>query len=269
MSELLYLYGFVPAGAGAAPELEGVARRPVETVARHGVGAVVSRVPADEFAPEAVQERMHDLEWLTEQGARHERVVTWFVDHDEILPVRLLTLYSSEDALADAVAERGDEIRETMERLRGLREWDLKVSHRPEELEASLGEVSETIADVDREIEEAAPGRRFLLERKRRGLAREEGGRAARGLADELLESLEPLVETVERLPIPREMRDQPLVLNAALLVSREREAELRSTAKAAADELDGRGITVELTGPWAPYRFAGDAAAGGEEAGT
>lgn len=268
MSDSLYLYGFVPAGTGAAPDLEGVARRPVEVVERHGVGAVVSRVPSDDFSPGTVQERMHDLDWLTEQGARHERIVTWFVDHADILPVRLLTLYSSEDALGDAIAEREEEIREAMDRLRGLREWDLKVSHRPDELETSLAEVSEEIAEMDREIEEAAPGRRFLLERKRGRLARTEGGRAAKELAHGLLEALEPLTESVERLPLPREVRDHPLVLNAALLVAREREEELRSTAGASATELDARGITVELTGPWAPYRFAGDAAGAGEEGG-
>lgn len=266
MSDSLYLYGFVPAGTEAAPDVEGMARRPVEVVECHGVAAVVSRVPPEDFSPETIQERMHDVEWLAEQGARHERVVTWFVDHDQILPVRLLTLYSSGDALAEAIAEQSEEIRETMENLRGLREWDLKVSHRPTELEASLGQVSDAIAEMDREIEEAAPGRRFLLERKRGRMARKEGDRAARELADGLLERLEPLVEALERLPLPREVRDHPLVLNAALLVPREREEELRATTEASAAELDARGITVELTGPWAPYRFTG--AATGEPAG-
>lgn len=260
MSEALYLYGFVPAGTATSPDFEGVARRPVDVVERHGVGAAVSRVPSEEFQPDAIEERMHDAGWLTEHGARHERIVTWFVDHGQIVPVRLLTLYSSEEALGEAIAERREEILGTMERLRDLREWDLKVSHRPEELEASLGEVSEMIAEVDREIEEAAPGRRFLLERKRGRMARTEGTRAAKTLADELVESLEPLVEEVERLPLPREVRDHPLVLNAALLVSREREEALRATAEARAGELDARGLTVELTGPWAPYRFVGEA---------
>lgn len=263
MSDSLYLYGFVPAGTVTSPEIEGVGRRPVDVVEHHGIGAVVSRVPAEEFAPDAIEERMRDVEWLTEHGARHERIVTWFVDHHQIVPVRLLTLYSSEEALGDAIAQRREEILGTMERLRGLREWDLKVSHRPEELEASLGEVSETIAEVDREIEEAAPGRRFLLERKRGRMARTEGTRAVRTLADDLVESLEPLVEELERLPLPREARDHPLVLNAALLVAREQEEALRATADASAKELDARGVTVELTGPWAPYRFVGEAGDG------
>lgn len=263
MSDSLYLYGFVPAGTVTSPEIEGVGRRPVDVVEHHGIGAVVSRVPSEEFAPDVIEERMHDVGWLTEHGARHERIVTWFVDHHQIVPVRLLTLYSSEEALGDAIGRRQEEILGTMERLRGLREWDLKISHRPEELEASLGEVSETIAEVDREIEEAAPGRRFLLERKRGRMARTEGTRAAKTLADELVERLEPLVEELERLPLPREVRDHPLVLNAALLVSRDREDALRSTAEASAEELDARGVTVELTGPWAPYRFVGEAGDG------
>lgn len=263
MSDSLYLYGFVPAGTVTSPEIEGVGRRPVDVVEHHGIGAAVSSVPSDEFAPDAIEDRMHDVGWLTEHGARHERIVTWFVDHHQIVPVRLLTLYSSDEALAEAIAQRREEILATMERLRGLREWDLKVSHRPEELEASLGEVSETIAEVDREIEEAAPGRRFLLERKRGRMARTEGTRAVRALADGLVEGLEPLVEELARLPLPREARDHPLILNAALLVAREQEEALRATAEASAKELDARGVTVELTGPWAPYRFveeAGDA---------
>lgn len=260
MSEALYLYGFLPAGGPAPPDdLQGIAHRPVETIEEEGVRAAVSRVPADEYASHVVESRMHEIPWLTEQGALHERVVTWFVDHGGIVPVRLLTLYSSPAALATEIRPRRDRIRGTLERLEGLREWDLKVSYDAERMGAGLGRLSEEVGALDREIADAPPGRRFLLEKKRAGLLRGETARAARELGRRVLEALEPLAREARSLPPPREVEENPVVVNAAFLVAEADETELRGRAEAEADRVEEHGMTVDLTGPWAPYRFVNE----------
>ena len=93
MSRLLYLYGFVPDDAPAPPsDLMGVGDAAVRRADAAGLSAIVADVPAAEFSSEALEARLHDLAWVGDQGALHERVVTWFVDHGGILPARLLTL---------------------------------------------------------------------------------------------------------------------------------------------------------------------------------
>ena len=54
-------------------------------------------------------------------------------------------------------------------------------------------------------------------------------------------------------------------MLNAAYLVARPQEEEVRSAAARVGDRLGKIGVDVQLTGPWAPYRFlAGEDAGGG-----
>jgi hypothetical protein len=259
VAHLLYLYGFVPDDAPPPPpELAGVADAPVRRLELGGVSAVVADVPAAAFASEAVEARMHDLSWVGDQGALHERVVSWCVDHGGILPARLLTLYSGEAALERAVAERRAAIRDQLERLRGLREWDLKVSYRAEELRRGLATVSDAVARLDAEISAADPGRRYLLERKRDKLLDAETGRAARRIGDEVLDALAPLTRDLRRIPSPADRDDLPVVVHAALLVEEPDEASLQERAAAEGRRLERHGIAVALSGPWAPYRFLG-----------
>jgi len=256
----LYLYGFVELDAPRPPsDLRGVGGGGVGLLDLGAVRGAVSAVPASEFDPGVVAERVHDLDWVAEQGALHERVVTWFVDHGGILPVRLLTLYSGAEALEGAVSGRASAIAARLEELRGLREWDLKVSYDARVLREHLGEVSESVAELERELGLAAPGRRYLLERKRNQLVNEEVSRSARRLAEDVLEAVLPLSAGARRLPLPREAGELPVTLHAAFLVPDAGEAGARLRVEEQRERLRGIGIDVSFTGPWAPYRFLGE----------
>src|SRR5690606_33158180 len=123
VNEAIYLYGFVPEGTAApSGELAGIGGAPVEVVAVEGFCAAFGRVPSDEYGAEAVERRLRDLDWVGEQGLRHERVVAWFVDRGAIVPVRLLTLYGSLESLRRDAAGRAVEIREQLRRLADRRE---------------------------------------------------------------------------------------------------------------------------------------------------
>jgi hypothetical protein len=163
------------------------------------------------------------------------------------------------------VAEQAGTLVRQMERLHGLREWDLKVSYDARVLAEHLGEVSEEVARLNREIGAASPGKRYLLERKRAQLVNEETSRVARKLASELHEKLERTVRDARRLPLPREQGELPVVLNAAYLSEPARESELGAAATAEAARLGPLGVGVRLTGPWAPYRFLSEQPIGGD----
>jgi hypothetical protein len=176
-----------------------------------------------------------------------------------------LTLYSGAEALRTSVSEQTPELDRQMKRLEGLREWDLKVSYDAHALAEHLGEVSEQVARLEQEIEHSSPGRRYLLERKRASLVTEETVRVARQLAGDVHEKLASSTHAARRLPLPREKGDLPVVLNAAYLVAREREEEVRGAAAAEGARLGPLGLELRLTGPWAPYRFLAEADDGSE----
>ncbi len=252
---VIYLYGFVP-DATQLPSggLLGVADAPVERLTGPGFTAVMSRIHSDEFSGPALERNCADVEWMAEQGLSHEQVVAWFVDHASILPSRLLTLFSGEASVRATMEREAGRIQEELERLDGLREWDLRIGSDAARLLAHLGEVSEDVGRLDREIEEASPGKRFLLEKKRKDLARTEGRSAAQRMARELLDTIRPRAREVVTLDPPSDA--EPTTLNVALLVDRDEEKPLFDQLATERQRLEPLGLTVGLTGPWAPYRF-------------
>lgn len=260
MSEVLYVYGFVPAGTPVPEGVAGIDDAAVELLpVAADFHTAFSRVAADRYAPERVETHLEDLRWVAEQGVAHERVVAWFVDHGEIVPVPLFTFYTGPDALRAEAAERGDGIRANLVRFAGRREWDVKVAYRADVAMAHAAELSEAVRALDAEVADSPPGRRYLLERKRADLARAEISGASRRRAADLLDSLRPLAEEVVQLPLPRNDPELPVVLNAALLVTRDAERILIDRVEATRDELTQLGLQIAFSGPWAPYRFVRD----------
>lgn len=255
---MLYLYGFTAAGAAVPPaEVLGVARSRVELLEVGPVQAVVSAVDEERFEPEQVESNLHDLDWLGEQGALHERVVTWFVDHGTILPARFLTLHSGEEALRESVAPRLAAVERRLRELEGLREWNLKVTFQPHVVREHLNELSERAAALERAMEQAGPGRRYLLSQQRERLVREEVRTVVRDRALAIYRELAARAERARRLSPPTGGDPGGTVaLNAAFLVPRDAEEDVRARAAALHREGEEAGILVELTGPWAPYRF-------------
>lgn len=257
MDEVLYLYGFVPLGTEEpADDLRGVGGQPVEIVRLEEVGAVVGRLPTEEYGPDAVESRLDDLEWVGDQALAHERVVTWFVDREWIVPVRVLTLFSSREALEEDTRERSDEVQAALVELEGSFEWDVKISCDLEAVKDALGEMSGPVSELRSEIESASRGRRYLLQKKLANVLDEEAERAADELAARALEELDGLAADSVRLAPPDGAEGGERVVNAAFLVSGGEEEAFRAEVARLSEELEGRGMELEATGPWAPYRF-------------
>ncbi|MBR9988912.1 MAG: GvpL/GvpF family gas vesicle protein [Gemmatimonadetes bacterium] len=256
MNDVVYLYGFVPSDAPPPADVAGVGDAPVRLLKLGPVQAAVADLPAGVYGADAVEARLEDLDWVGEQGLAHERVVTWFADNAEILPARLFSLYSGEQALRDAVGARMDEVTTGLRALSGRREWNLKVAYDADELARHGSDVSPELKRLDDEIAAASPGRRYLLERRRGDLVKQEVTRAGRTLAHELLEGLRPHAADVRILPLAESEEQGTVTLNAALLVDRDAETALRTHAAELYARYTELGMIVSFSGPWAPYRF-------------
>jgi hypothetical protein len=257
VSDLVYLYGFVPAPfPGLTEPLAGIDGRAVELADVDGITAVVSRVNAGDYGSDRIESRLQDLAWVAEQGVAHERVVAWFVDRTQILPASLFTLYSSADAVRRSAVAQHDTILSELRRLDGQREWDLKVAYDAGLLARHAVRFSDALKKLDDEVAAAAPGKRYLLERKRNELARKEVSRIARDQAQHIVEAAGRHSTEVLNLPIPQSAEELPVVLHAALLVHRDRETAVVREIEAARKEVDSAGFSISFSGPWAPYRF-------------
>jgi hypothetical protein len=230
--------------------------RPVEVLHLDELSAVISRVPVAEYNRDRVELGLKDLAWVAEQGMTHERVVAFFVDQGQILPASLFTLYSTEQALRSAVATQHEALVAELQRLTGVREWNLKVSYDAAMLSRELGRFSDEVQDLDTEIAQAAPGRKFLLEKKRAELTKSEVVRAAREAAQEIVTRIAPHCVETRTLPLPQSKEALPVVLHAALLVQRESEDIVVEQLERERGALSQSGVGVSFSGPWAPYRF-------------
>lgn len=261
MADLIYLYGWVPRDAAVElGPLRGIADAPVELITCGDALAAISRVPADVYAADRIEARLGDLHWLGDHGLAHERVVAALVDRTTVVPMRLFTLFSSEQALREECAQRGAWVRDTLERLDGLREWDLKVAYEAERMLETIGDSSPEVAAIDRELAGAAPGKRYLLQKRRDDVARTAVRSVVSTLGEEVLRALEPVTADVKRVapPSSAEPGELPVILAAALLVSRGNEDALRTRLAAESDRLAARGVSISCAGPWAAYRFVG-----------
>ena len=257
VSDLVYLYGFVPSDAPVpGDELRGIDDSAVELIDLGPVRAVLSRLPAERYRADILEARLQDLAWVGTQGLAHERVVLWFVDHSEIVPARLFSLYAGAASLAGAIGPRAADIAATLGRFAGLREWNLKIAYNAEELGRHGADISDELRALDQEMATAAPGRRYLLAKRRGDILKREVARSARRLANDLLERLARHAQDSRTLPLASVDATGAVVLSAALLVRREEEAALQQHAEQQTTELARLGLLIDFSGPWAPYRF-------------
>jgi Gas vesicle synthesis protein GvpL/GvpF len=258
VSDIVYLYGFVPSDTSAPPaDLRGIGEAAVTLLDIGAVQAAVSHLNDPDYRLEQIEQRLNDLDWVGEQGVAHERVVAWFVDHADILPARLFTMHSSEAALRNTVRATASQLAERLQVFTGRREWDLKVAYDASRLQKNGAELSPELRALADEIAAAPPGRRYLLKRKRTDLTKQTVRLLAQQLAQELFEALAAHALDTRLLPLSPEFATTGnVVLRAALLVDRAADAVLRRDAAQRMENLATLGVIASFSGPWAPYRF-------------
>jgi hypothetical protein len=247
-----YVYGVVSADVDAAVvgQQAGVGSAPVRLLRSSGLAALVGLVPLDEFDEEGLRRNLEDRAWLEEQVRAHDRVLTAALAATTLVPLRFGAVYRTEEGVRRMLELRADELEATLARLRGRVELGVKAFVR-------RGEVDETAR--------AASGREYLLRKQR---ARQlEATADARGveLALDVYERLAALAEQARANPPQRPElsgRSERMLLNAAYLVAADEQEAFAAAVDRLRAEHEPDGIELELTGPWPPYNFAGDAAA-------
>lgn len=262
---VLYVYGIVRDGFDAKGSPSGVDEAAVEV--KHGttVGALISRVPGSAYAPESVEQRSGDVAWLSPRATAHDRVLTWAQEHGGVIPLPMFSLWRTESALADTLSARSAEFTKIFERVAGADEFGVRVYRRDDVMLAAVDELDPAMATLRREADAAAPGQRYLLERKlaeqSKAAIRAAGQRLAKRVFDELASlSRDALARPVVPSAAGAAPADPTMVLNAAFLVQRDRLEPFRAALGALVRELQPKGLTFDFTGPWPPYNFAGSA---------
>ncbi|MDQ0994663.1 GvpL/GvpF family gas vesicle protein [Streptomyces sp. V3I7] len=254
---LSYAYGVIPAAQAsddalteALSALRGVAGAPVTLVRSGPLAAAVSGVPEAEFSEGALKVRLEDLDWLESVARPHHAVIETLSAHATTLPLRLATIYLNDAHVRAMLDARAEDFTGMLDRLADHVELGVKVYAllSPAEEEAPRTSVGET------------SGRAYLQQRRRQRHTRDATWRAARDAVRRIeAEAGQLAVDSAHYRPqqgrlaqgVPGEN-----VANAAFLVPRPLVDEFRTRIERSAEDLPG--VRVEVTGPWAPYSFAG-----------
>lgn len=219
---MIHVYGICEAvAADPPPSRRGLGGARLRAVRRRDLAAVYSRHRGAEERPSSGL------------VLAHERVLRAVMERGPVLPARFGTRLESEEEVAVALDERREPILRALERVRGRVELGVRVLAAGRERSGG-GAAS------------AVSGREYLLGRV---AEHRRGERVARELHAPLSELAAESSSSEHPSP--------PAILVASYLVP---EADVDRFRKRA-DALGRRqnGVRVVVTGPWAPYSFAGE----------
>jgi hypothetical protein len=265
--ELLWAYCVLRADDRHPKGLSGVhAGSEVRSAESAGLAALVSSVPRAEFASEPLRRNLNDLRWLERVARAHEAVLEATLQRSTIVPLRMCTIYESDESVRQMLDREHDAFAEALGALEGRWEWAVKVLADTDRLMEAVRVRSDGVSAFERELADHGEGGAYMLRRRRERQRREAADSLAAEVAEQVHARLQDwAVDATSRPPQNRELSGHQgeMLLNGAYLVDRDRVGELRTLVA----ELEARhhelGIRIELTGPWPPYNFLapGDAA--------
>lgn len=248
-----YVYGVArgvdPARVSA---LSGVAERPVRVVAHGALAALVSTVDLTEFDEPGLRRNLEHLGWLEATARAHHAVLDAVARNGPVVPLRLATIYRSDDGVRALLAERAGTFDATLRRVHGHTEWGLKAYLAPGADAAPTGQPAADTADT---AAGGAPGTAYLRRRRAHLQSSADLRRTAGQGAEAIHRVVSAAAAAARRYPpqdgcLTGESRE--MVLNAAYLLAGADCAPLeRALAQAGTWPL-----RVEWTGPWVPYSF-------------
>jgi hypothetical protein len=254
-ADLVYLYAVLP--RLVEQEVRGIDERPVRWVVDGNLAAAVTDVPASEFDEAPLNELIRDLRWLEPRAVAHQAVNARLHELSEaVLPLSFGMVFRNDDRVRDLLREESSTLRERLDRVAGRSEWVLAV-HRDQEAAVTSLEASPALRSLQAEVEAASPGRAHLLKRRLGEVRHEELRRVDAEVQARLSSAVGQVADAVFAEPLPAEAAERPM-WRGSLLVDRARQSNLLQVLDTLREELEPRGYSLLLTGPWPPYRFGG-----------
>ena len=256
----LWAYCVLPAGEPLPDDAVGVAGgAPLERVEAGDLAVLVSRVPLDEFGAAPLRENLNDLSWLERVARDHEAVLDRALAQSTIVPLRLCTIYESEESVRDMLEREHDALAHALQALAGRQEWGVKLIVDDDRLADEARARSAEAAALEDELGARTGGGAYMLRRRLERHVRDAVDALAAEVAEQVHSQLQDWTSDAVILP-PQNPElsghEGRMLLNGAYLVDAERVQELNEQVAELEERHRALGARIELTGPWPPYNF-------------
>jgi hypothetical protein len=219
-----------------------------------GLFVVAADAPLDKYGEAAISRGLANLDWVSRAAMAHEAVVEAFIGETAVLPMKLFTIFMSDErALAHVRADR-QRVAAMVKRVANHQEWGVRVI-----LDRTRAAAQQRPKAAGRSRAESS-GIAYLAHKKAQRDAAAELATNARQTVAALFDRLSSRARdarrrTASELP----MQGGPLLLDAAFLVARARAAAFQTLTAREAKSLERQGYGLTVTGPWPPYTFVQD----------
>ncbi|WP_277678397.1 GvpL/GvpF family gas vesicle protein [Gracilibacillus dipsosauri] len=265
MEPFIYLYAFIPeeeVESKPLANMEGFDRQNnIYTVTIDGIKAVVCRLHSEEYSEEVIQEKIeNDMEWLQQKAYHHHQTLMKLYEEYTLIPLKFCTIYQNEESLRQKVEEKLDDMREILTQLKEKEEWNLKIYCNEESLKKIVSQDNPTIAAKKEEINQLPPGRQFFERKKIDQLIMDELDLEKDRICEVAHEQLNQYAEdAVIKKNWSKEMtgRKENMAWNSVFLLKKDQVEPCLEELEQAEKELETKGFTLEITGPWPAYHFA------------
>jgi hypothetical protein len=221
---------FGPIGIGTDPA-------EVHTVSYQDIAAVVSDTPLEVYDP------------TRENVLAHERVNEAVMRDYTVIPMSFSTVFKTSEDIVELLRSAYDAFRDVLVKMQDKLEFGLKVLWEPETVIREIEKEDENLRLLRQEISNQKGSTYF---------ARMQYGRLVDSLLQERSEKLvAEIFDTLGAVSVASRTNKpigDKMILNAAFLVARDREADFDAKVK----EIDARyeNLILKYTGPWPPYNF-------------
>lgn len=263
----LYLY-CIRGKTESAPAIsaEGIGGGEVFAFNRGRLEAVVSRVSLKEFGSGEVRKKaQEDLVWIREKALLHQKTIEAAAaangGREGLIPMRFGIIFNGDKNLETLLDKDSARITEKLEKLRGKREWGLKVYLTSRKsFKQGVKEKSALIRGKLKALAELPEGAAFFAEEELEELISAETDKELDGFALGVFEAFKKFAaESVKNKNLGKEVtgKAEPMVLNAAYLIPGENVAGFKAAAEKENKKILEKGFYLEYSGPWPAYNFA------------
>lgn len=236
-----YVYGIVQAkdpvtfgrsGIGGSGEM-------VYTVNYQDIAAVVSNTSVYIFDP------------TRENALAHEHVIETVMKNHTIIPMSFGTVFRTDEDIREVLKSIYPSLKDVLHQMAGKLEFGLKVNWDRDQIIEDIKQEDEEIRQFHQEIIRKHLQSTYLARMQLGRMIDKALAERSIGYVREIYEALRGVcVASRDNQPIGDKM-----IMNAAFLVEREREAEFDSAVNKIARKY-GQRLKFKYTGPWPPYNF-------------